>query len=174
MKSRLILLLLAAHAGTALAQYKCTGANGAITFQQTPCIGARSEEKLVVIPNGHPSPVAGTAARPPDGNTGADTDKRMQVNYDQQRRREPLEQALRKAQDEKARRAAQRTEAVAAAKKQFGGFPDTAAALRDALADIDSRYSALGQIDDGRIKAAQDALDEWERAQAGARPAAAR
>ena len=56
MKSRLILALFGACASSAFAQYKCTAANGAITFQQTPCFGAKSEEKLTVIPNGHPPP----------------------------------------------------------------------------------------------------------------------
>ena len=55
----ILLLLLAAHAGAALAQYKCTAANGAVTFQQTPCAGGQQEERLVVIPNGHPPAASG-------------------------------------------------------------------------------------------------------------------
>ena len=182
MKSRLVLLLLAAHAGAALAQYKCTAANGAVTFQQTPCIGARSEEKLVVVPNGHPPPASGVPAPPPIARTAASApvgkpapniDKRMLANYERQHKRDALEQALRNAQDDKARRATQRAEAIAAAQKQFGGDPLNAAALADALAAINSRYRALGEIDDGRIKSAQAALDDWDRAQAKAASAPA-
>ena len=192
MKSRLVLLLLAAHAGAALAQYKCTAANGAVTFQQTPCSGARSEEKLVVIPNGHPPPAAavrasGAASLPsspiieympapasaPVAKVESSVNKRMLANYEHQHQRDVLEQALRKAQDDKARRAADRSQAVDAAQKQFGDDPANAAALRDAVASIDSRYNALGLIDDRQVRAAQAALDDWDRAQAAA-PAASR
>ena len=186
MKSRLILLLLAAHAGAALAQYKCTAADGAITFQQTPCFGAKAEEKLVVIPNGHPPPAAarasGAASMPnspaiqympppvpaPAAKVDTSVNKRMLANYERQHQRDLLEQALRKAQDDKARRAADRAQAIASAQKQFGDDPANAAALRDAVASIDSRYNALGLIDDLQAKSAQAALDDWDRASAAA------
>ena len=174
MKSRLVLLLLAAHAGTALAQYKCTAANGAITFQQTPCIGAQSEQKLVVIPNGHPLPASGASAgqaegaRPPapPASAGQSVDKRMLANYERQNRHDELARALEKAKADKAQRSAQQSEAIAAAEKRFGDDPAKADALRDALAAIDSRYVALGTIDDTRIRAAQAALSDWDRRQA--------
>ena len=175
MKSRLVLLLLAAHAGAALAQYKCTAASGAITFQQTPCFGARSEEKLVVIPNGHPPPATGasaprgaapTAAPAPAKEASPGTNQRMLANYERQHQRDALEQALRNAQDDKARRAAQRAQAIEAVQKQFGADPASAAALREAVTAIDSRYAALGEIDESRVKSAQAALDTWNRAQA--------
>jgi hypothetical protein len=174
MKSRLILLLLAAHAGAALAQYKCTGANGAVTFQQTPCTGARSEEKLVVIPNGHPPPASGvappvvivrTAASAAVGKVETNIDKRMLARYEKQHEREQLEQALRSAQDDAARRAAQRAADVAAAQKQFANEPPNSHALGAALADIDSRYKAMSQLDESRVKSAQAALDNWDKAQ---------
>lgn len=189
MKSRLVLLLLAAHAGAALAQYKCTGANGAVTFQQTPCFGAKSEEKLVVIPNGHPppaSPPASGAASavlaskpiiepsvPPPPAGKVDVNKRMLANYERQHQREFFEQAVSKAQDAKTRRAAQRSQAIAETQKKFGDDPANAAALRDALAAIDSRYNALGQIDDNELRLAQAVLDDWDRGQAQAKAAAA-
>ena len=187
MKSRLILLLLAAHAGAALAQYKCTAANGAVTFQQTPCVGARSEEKLVVIPNGHPPPAgaaraSGAASVPnssvsqympplvsaPVAKVESSVNKRMLAIYERQHQRDLLEQALRKAQDDKASRAVDRSQAIASAQKQFGDDPANAVALRDAVTSIDSRYNALGLIDDLHAKSAQAALDDWDRAQAAA------
>ena len=64
MKSCLVFLLLAAWAGSALAQYKCTGANGQVTFQQEPCVGARTEEKLVVVPNGAAPAASSVKAAP--------------------------------------------------------------------------------------------------------------
>src|SRR6195952_911009 len=103
MKSRLLLLLLAAHAGAALAQYKCTAANGAITFQQTPCFGAKSEEKLNVVPNGHPPPASGvvqppvivqTAASASVGKVETNVDKKMLARYEIQHQRDALEQTL--------------------------------------------------------------------------------
>ena len=183
MKSRLILLLLAAHAGAALAQYKCTGANGAITFQQTPCVGAKSEEKLVVIPNGHPPPASAPAAGPPakpvpdraagPGSTGNSSiegtvNKRMLASYGRQHEREALVREVEAAGEDKARRAAQRAQAADAAEKQFGDDPNNASALRDALAAIDNRYRALSEIDDRRTRAARSALDDWDAREAKA------
>ena len=158
---RLSLMLLAAHAGAALAQYKCTAADGAITFQQTPCLGARSEQKLNVIPNGHPAPASGVVAPAPSG--GVDINKRMLAGYERQHQRDALAQAVKSAQDDKARRADQRQADIAAARKQFGDDPANARALRDALASIDGRYGALGELDDSRIRAAQSALDNWDK-----------
>ena len=177
MKSHLILLLLAAHAGAALAQYKCTGADGAITFQQTPCFGAKSEEKLVVIPNGHPpassAPARNSPTKPsPERAAGRDAvasgveggvNKRMLANYERQHQREALEREAEAADDDKAQRAEQRTQAVEAVEKQFA---NNAAALRDALAAVDSRYRALSEIDDRRIRSARSALEDWDARQA--------
>ena len=165
MKSRLILLLLAAHAGAVLAQYKCIAANGAVTFQQTPCFGAKSEEKLTVIPNGHPPPASsasGVAA--PAAMPGANIDKRMLANYEWQRERDRLLQAVKSAQDDKARRAQLRLEDIAAARKQFGDDPANAQLLRDALVSIDNRYKALSDLDDSRIQAAQAEVANWDKA----------
>jgi len=182
MKSRLVLLLLAAHAGAALAQYKCTGANGAVTFQQTPCFGAQSEEKLVVIPNGHPPPASGVpappviarpAAPPSVGKAAPSADKRMLAYYERQHQRDALEQAVRNAQAEKAQHAAERAQAVAAAQKKYGDDATGADLLKDAVTAINSRYNALGVIDDGRIRSAQSELEDWDRAQAAAAAAAA-
>ena len=173
MKSRLILVLLASCASTAFAQYKCTAANGAITFQQTPCFGAKSEEKLTVIPNGHPPArpasaasgasavaVAAPAATPP----AANIDKLMLAKYERQRQRDTLVQAVKSAQDDKAGRVQQRQADIANARKQFGDDPDNAALLRDALFEIDKRYDALTQLDDSRIREAQAALANWDKA----------
>ena len=180
MKSRLVLLLLAAHAGTALAQYKCTAANGAVTFQQTPCFGGQSEEKLNVVPNGHPQPASGVRAptvivqtTASVGKVETNIDKRMLAKYELQHRRDALEQAVRNAQDDKARRAAQRAQAIAAAQKQFGDDPTSASALKEALASINSRYAALGEIDESRVRSTQSALDDWDHAQAEAKAGSA-
>ena len=173
MKSHVVLLLLAAHAGAALAQYKCTATNGAITFQQTPCFGARTEEKLVVVPNGHPPPASSVRAPPAIAQTpasasaGNDINRRMLANYERQHQRDALEQAVRNAQDAKARRASERAQAIAAAQKQFGDDPANAAALRDAVTGIDGRYNALGEVDDSRIRSVQASLDAFDRAPQG-------
>ena len=165
MKSRLLLLLLAAHAGSALAQYKCTAPDGRITFQQTPCFGAAHEEKLVVIPNGHPPSASA-------GKVETNIDKRMLARYERERQRRALAQAVQDAQDDKTRRATQRAQALAAARVQSGDDPANAAALREATASIASRYDALGELDESRIRSAQKALDDWDRAAAQAAEAA--
>ena len=90
----------------------------------------------------------------------------MLARYEVQRQRDALEQALRSAQDDKARRSDQQAEATAAARRQFGDDPTSAQALRDAIASIDSRYDALGELDDSRINTAQNALDAWDKANA--------
>ena len=169
MKSRLIAVLLAAHAGAALAQYKCTAANGAITFQQTPCFGAKSEEKLNVVPNGHPPPApaasgASAAAPAAPAAPAVNIDKRMLANYERQRQRESYVAAVKTAQDDKAARVQQRLSDIANARRQFGDDPANAQLLRDALASIDRRYDALGELDDSRIKEAQAALANWDKA----------
>jgi hypothetical protein len=182
MKHRLVLLLLAAHAGAALAQYKCTAANGAVTFQQTPCVGAQAEEKLVLIPNGHPPAASGVrppaavvpaAKAAPAGKAGTSVDQRILANYQRQQQRDALEQALRAARDDAAKRAAQRDVDIATVHARFAGDLSNTQALNDALAAIDSRYRALSVVDNDRIQAAQAALDKWDQAdQARARAAA--
>jgi hypothetical protein len=169
MKSRLTLLLLAAYAGSALAQYKCTGADGRITFQQTPCFGAKSEQKLTVIPNGHPPSASGVAAAPvASAASGAqaetNVDKKILARYEVQRQRDALEQALRSAQDDKARRATQKADAISGARRQFGDDPSNAQALREAVSSISSRYDAMAELDEERVRSAQAALDAWDKA----------
>ncbi|HEY9025555.1 MAG TPA: DUF4124 domain-containing protein [Burkholderiaceae bacterium] len=180
MKSRLLILLLAAPASAAFAQYKCTAANGAITFQQTPCPGGQAEDKLTVVPNGHPPPASGvkappvivqTAASASVGKVETNIDKRMLANYERQHRRDALEQAVKSAQADKDSRAVKRLQDIAGAKKQFGDDPANAPALRDALQSIDNRYKALTELDESRIQAAQKALDDWDKAQRPPEPA---
>jgi len=164
----LLALLLAAHAGAALAQYKCTSAVGAITFQQTPCLGAKSEEKLNVVPNGHPPGASGASPTPAAASTptSADSvDKRMLANYNKQREREGVAKAVDVAREDKARLASQRQEALATARRQQGDDPANAKALRDALDSINKRYDALDELADSRQRSAQRALDQWDRAQ---------
>src|SRR4051812_109482 len=98
---RLVLLaLLAAPVGTALAQYKCTAPGGAVTFQQTPCAAAQAQQKLDVVPNGHPPPASGVVAPPVIVQTSAsasvgrvetNVDKKILAGYERQRQREALD-----------------------------------------------------------------------------------
>jgi len=180
MKSRLILLLLAAPASAAFAQYKCTTASGAITFQQTPCPSGQTENKLTVVPNGHPPPASGVKAPPVIVQTSASAsvgkvetniDKRMLANYERQHKREALEQAVTSAQADKDSRAVKRLQDIEGAKKQFGDDPANAPSLRDALQSIDNRYKALTELDESRIQAAKKALEDWDKAQRTAEPA---
>ncbi len=166
MKARLTFLLLGLFAGSALAQYKCTAADGKITFQQEPCFGAKAGEKMVVVPNGHPPPASGV--KPPavvssQPATSANVDKQMLQRYDLMHEREALVKALQQAQDDKSSRARQKLEAGAAARKQFGDDPANAGALRDALASINSRYDAMADLDDTRLRDAQAALNDWDK-----------
>jgi hypothetical protein len=162
----LLALLLAAHAGAALAQYKCTSAAGAITFQQTPCLGAKAEEKLNVVPNGHPPGASGVKPAPAAASTGEDSvDKRMLANYNKQREREGVAKEVDAAREDKARLGTQRQEAIAAARRQSGDDPANAKSLRDALDSINKRYDALEELAGSRQRAAQRALDQWDRSQ---------
>ena len=183
MKSRLILLLLAAPATAAFAQYKCTAPSGAITFQQTPCPTTQTEQKLTVVPNGHPPPASGVVAPPVIVRTSASAvvgkvetniDKKMLANYERQRQRDTLEKAVESAQADKDSRIPQRQQAIAAAKKQFGDDPTNAQALRDAQVSIDNRYKALSELDDSRMQSARKALDDWDKAQKAAAAEAAK
>jgi hypothetical protein len=174
MTSRLILLLLAVPATTAFAQYKCTSASGAITFQQTPCPTSQTEQKLTVIPNGHPPPASGvvappvivqTAASASVGKVETNVDKKMLARYERQRQRDTLDKAVQAAQADKDGRAVARLQDIAGAKKQFGDDPANASQLRDALVSIDNRYKALSELDDLRIQSARKKLDDWDKAQ---------
>ena len=178
MKACLIFLLLGASAGSALAQYKCTAPDGKITFQQEPCVGAKAEEKMVVVPNGHPPPASGvrpaavivqTTASAVVGKVETNIDKKMLQRYEIMRQRDALAQALQKAQEDKASRGRQKLEAAAAARKQFGDDPANAAALKEALVSVNNRYDAMAELDDSRIRDAQAKLDAWDKAQAPAR-----
>ena len=177
MKPRLILLLLAAHAGAALAQYKCTAADGAITFQQTPCFGAKSEEKLTIVPNGHPpaasgaGPAAAPAPRKPVSAAAAAShpspqtaDQRLLASYQRQQGRDPLVQELNAAREQQAQRASQLQQDVAAARARYGDNPVDAAALNDAIAAINNRYAAMRVIDDERVRNAEHTLALWDNA----------
>jgi hypothetical protein len=73
--------------------------------------------------------------------------------------------AVQSAQDDAARRAAQRAADVAAVQRQFADDPPNSPALNDALASINSRYEALAQLDNTRIEDAQAALANWDEAQ---------
>jgi hypothetical protein len=156
----LLLLLLAAHAGGALAQYKCVAANGAVTFQDAPCVGAKSGQKLDIAPRGQPASAVAAAALP------GSVDKRMLANYQRMDQRDALEQAVRAARDAAARRRAQHDTEVAAVSQRFADNPPDGLSLADALADIESRYRALAVIDDDGIRSAQAALDDFDRAAA--------
>ena len=173
MKARLTFLLLATFAGSALAQYKCTAADGKITFQQEPCFGAKAGEKMVVVPNGHPPPASGVKPTAPvaaASGPGENVDKKMLNRYDLMHQRDALAQAVQQAKDDKSSRAQQRLEASAAARKQFGDDPANAAALRDALASINNRYDAMADLDDVRLRDAQAKLIDWDNSH----PASAR
>ena len=173
MKSRLILLLLAAHAGAALAQYKCTADDGTIMFQQTPCFGAKAEEKLTVVPNGHPPAASGVppAAPPPPKPApaavhapGQTADQRRLADYERQRvQHDRLEQDLQTARDERSQRAAQLQQDIAAAQARYGDNPVDAPALKDAIAALNSRYAAMRVIDDDNVGRAEKALAQWDK-----------
>ena len=174
MKPRLILLLLAAHAGAALAQYKCTAEDGTITFQQTPCFGAKAQEKLTVVPNGHPPAASGVkpAAPPPSPPkpapaavhaAGQTPDQRLLAGYARQHERDRFVEELKMAQDERSQRAAQLQQDIAAAQARYGDNPVDAPALKDAIAALNSRYAAMRVIDDDNVLRAEEALALWDR-----------
>jgi hypothetical protein len=69
------------------------------------------------------------------------------------------------AREDKARLGTQRQEAIAAARRQSGDDPANANSLRDVLDSINKRYDALEELADSRQRAAQQALDQWDRSQ---------
>jgi hypothetical protein len=175
-----LLLLLAVCAGPALAQYKCTAANGAVTFQGTPCFGFSKEQKLEVKPNGWPAgspasaasgvaaPVAAAApASAPSAPAKAESsvDKRMLARYQKQNEREEYEKAIQSVQEEMSRRSAQKAADVAAVQRQIAANPADAQTLNGALQSINSRYQALEDLDSSRLSSARAALAAWDKAQ---------
>ena len=97
----------------------------------------------------------------------------MLAQYELQHRRDALEQALRtrrttgQAGDATRRGPRGGPQAVRRRPGQRGR------AQGGASASINSRYDALGEIDESRIKSAQAALDDWDRARREAKAAAA-
>jgi hypothetical protein len=89
----------------------------------------------------------------------------MLANYNKQREREGVAKAVDTAREDKLRLGTQRQEAIAAAHKQSGDDPANAKTLRDALDSINKRYDALEELADSRQRAAQRALDQWDRNQ---------
>ena len=59
---RVLIVALLIVPAAAVAQYKCTEPNGAVTFQQTPCAAAQQKQqsmntKFVPVPVAGPTPV---------------------------------------------------------------------------------------------------------------------
>ena len=164
MRISLLLVLLAATAGPAFAQDKCPAANGAVTFQGTPCFGFSKEQKLEVRPNGWP---AGSPASAPSAPAKLETsvDKRMLARYQKQNEREQYEKAITAVQDEMSKRSAQKAADIAAVQKQIAANPADAPTLNGALQSINSRYQALEDLDNSRLASARAALASWEKAQ---------
>ena len=172
-------LLLALVAGPALAQYKCTAANGAITFQGTPCFGFSKEQKLEVRPNGWPAGSASAAsgvaapvvvpapASAPSAPAKAEpsVDKRMLARYQKQNEREQYVKAIQAVQDDMARRGTQKAADIAAVQRQIAANPADAQTLNGALQSINLRYQALEDLDNTRLSSARAALAAWEKAQ---------
>ena len=173
MRTAPIAFLLAAMAAPALAQYKCVAADGAVTFQGTPCFGFAKGEKLEVHPNGVPiaasRPASAVAAAPASAassgataRTEASVDKRMLAHYEKQNQREQYVKAIQAVEDEAADHARQKAAEVVAARKNLGG---DAAALDTALAAINTHYQTLADLDSSRLNSARAALANWERSQ---------
>ena len=163
--------------------------DGAITFQQTPCFGAKAEEKLTVVPNGHPPAASGVnpalassgvkpapaasgvkaaapppkPAPPPVHVAGQTPDQRLLASYERQHGRDRFVQELKTAQDARAQRAAQLQQDIAAAQARYGDNPVDAPALKDAIAALNSRYAAMRLIDDDRVQQAEKSLALWDR-----------
>lgn len=180
MRIPLLLVLLAGASAPALAQYKCTAANGAVTFQGTPCFGYSKEQKLEVRPNGWPAgsasaasgvaapvPVAAAPLSAPSAPAKAEpsVDKRMLARYQKQNEREQYEKAIQSVQDEMAKRSSQKAADVAAVQKQIAANPADAQTLNGALQSINARYQALEDLDNSRLSSARAALSSWEKAQ---------
>ena len=180
MRIPLLLLLATCAASPALAQYKCTGANGAVTFQGTPCFGFAKEQKLVVVPNGTPvaasgaSSPAGTApavaAAPPASGASApkfepSVDKRMLARYQKQDQRDQYQKAVKQVEDDMARRSNQKAADIAAVQRQMANDPANAATLNTAITSINARYQAMTEVDNSRLASAKAALAAWEKAQ---------
>ena len=171
---------LAVHAGAAFAQYKCTSAAGAVTFQQTPCFGAQSEEKLVVMPNGHPPAASGASAPPVIVQTAASAsvgkpqsniDKRMLAGYEKQHQRD------RSSRRSGARRTTRRRRARSTPRPwpRRDGRSATIRerpALNDGIGGDQQPLPGDAELDHSRIRAAQAALDDWDQAKAAAKAGA--
>ncbi|MGN6525439.1 MAG: DUF4124 domain-containing protein [Burkholderiaceae bacterium] len=183
MRPLIVLALLAASAG-AQAQYKCTSAGGAVTFQQQPCPPGQKELALDVKPNGGtraaasapaaasstpparaaaPASAASAPAAVPRSEGSAD--QRILARYAQQDRVAALERDLQSVRDEIAQRASQKAADVAAVRTAYqraldAGEPGAPAAMNAALRSIEDKYRAMAELDRQRLDAAQAAVDK--------------
>lgn len=77
MRFLVISALLMPVCGGVLAQYKCTGAGGSISFQQTPCQGGARQQSLEL--RSLPPTSAGNPAAPSLKEQNAELDKRLAI-----------------------------------------------------------------------------------------------
>lgn len=153
MHSLLVLLLLAP--GVALAQYKCTGPGGSVSFQQTPCAASQSQQTLTL--KVAPAPMRAQASSDAVGNAGASTggtvEQRMARQLEKERRVRELEQAVGQTEFNMANRSSQMTNEMAAlrSRKQSANNNLAGATLEQSISTemqaVASKYKAMNDVD---------------------------
>lgn len=160
------MLVLTVATGTCWAQYKCTGTDGRVSFQQLPCPASASTQKLTIKPAAGVPADAGPAAPPASGTS------EMQWVRSMERERKIKEQQQRIAETQATidRRNRQMQQEMATIRDQKAMAKNNLAgatweqSLSTEMQAVAAKYQALNEADQARIKQMQTELEQMQRA----------
>lgn len=159
-------LVLAVAAGTCWAQYKCTGPDGRVSFQQLPCPASASAQKLTIKPAAGATVDAGPAAQPASGTSEMQWVRGME----RERKIKEQQQRIADAQAIIDRRNRQMQQEMAAIRDQKTLAKNNLAgatweqSLSTEMQAVAAKYQALNEADQARIRQMQFELEQMQRA----------
>lgn len=159
---------LAVLCGTACAQYKCVAADGKVSFQQMPCPGNASGQKLELKPATGAGPAA--APSPSASVTGVAAEMQWVHRMERERKLKEHQQRIsdlqaaidarnRRMQDEMAEIQSRKAQA----KKSLAGAT-WEQSLSTEMQAVAAKYQALNDADQARLTQLRAELEQMQRA----------
>jgi len=159
---------LALLSGSGWAQYKCVGADGKVSFQQMPCPGATTGQRLELRPAAGASPAAAPAPAASVTGVAAEMQWVRKMEHErklkeQQQRISDVEAAIdgrnRRMQDEMTAIQSRKTQA----KNNLAGAT-WEQSLSTEMQAVASKYQALNDADQARLAQLRAELEQMQRA----------